>query len=415
MDPFAPVSGLPGRHLDASQVVRAILTPTAPPEEAWSKDGAFPPGCAPGVDGEDRVFIGTLDGRLLAVDGTSGAPLWEKKTGILGGSPIVDRAGHVLAAPVGGNLVSLDAKTGTEIWSRGIPSANFVETPQVGREAIILRSQQGCLYGLDPDSGRVRWSHPCDPPVAPAPRAGRNGVVCVPFGRENRLLGLDEKDGHELWRSEFDGPPRSMTQGDDGAVYVFWEKREKEGPVPRWTPMIRALDGDTGTPMWDRPVEPTLGWVELRLGDVVDGCVLATAKDGRIFGVGAEDGAVRWTRQGGYGELSVSPPVVGPDRQLYVVEAGTGVHLFDPATGGFAGDFLGCGASTVSGPSVGPTGAVYVADDAGAIHAIRQQRLTSEQLVEQVEAASPAPPSRGIQVENGWVVVDGIRVPRKSG
>ncbi|HEY8191412.1 MAG TPA: PQQ-binding-like beta-propeller repeat protein [Alphaproteobacteria bacterium] len=160
------------------------------------------------VDG--RVFIATLDNRVIALNATDGQALWEyagigESTGLVGaaspavsremvvpafssgeifalrvengsvawaenlsalsgagglsslsdihGLPVVDK-GLVIAVSFGGRLVAIDERTGARVWQREIGGA---ETPWVVGNHLFMISTENELVALGRDTGAIRW------------------------------------------------------------------------------------------------------------------------------------------------------------------------------------------------------------------------------------------------------------------
>jgi outer membrane protein assembly factor BamB len=160
------------------------------------------------VDG--RVFIATLDNRIIALNAVDGQALWEyagigESTGLVGaaspavsrevvvpafssgeifalrvengsvawaenlsalggagglsslsdihGLPVVDK-GLVIAVSFGGRLVAIDERTGTRVWQREIGGS---ETPWVVGNHLFMVSTENELVALGRDTGAIRW------------------------------------------------------------------------------------------------------------------------------------------------------------------------------------------------------------------------------------------------------------------
>src|SRR5580765_606292 len=99
----------------------------------------------------ETVYIGTVDGQIIALSLKDGSTLWkyQTKAASLKASPAV-RDGLVVIGDGEGIIHALDAKTGEKKWtyttqSEIVSSANF--TPN---GLILVGSNDGNLYCLDP-------------------------------------------------------------------------------------------------------------------------------------------------------------------------------------------------------------------------------------------------------------------------
>ncbi len=175
----------------------------------WRKKIAAPSRAAPTIM-SGRVFISTLDNRLLAMSAEDGTLLWEhnglsETAGLLGaaspaanneivvpvfssgeitalrvangsvawsdnlsnlrrfgglagladikGLPVIDK-GLVIAISFSGRLVAIDERTGVRVWQREIGGA---ETPWVAGNHIFVLSNDNQLIALGRENGVIRW------------------------------------------------------------------------------------------------------------------------------------------------------------------------------------------------------------------------------------------------------------------
>ncbi len=160
---------------------------------------------------DERVFVTTLDNRVLALNAADGSQLWEftgvtESAGLVGaaspaassdivvpafssgeifalrvengsvawadnlssfgaaasglgslsdirGLPVLDK-GIVIAVSFGGRIAAIDERTGTRIWQRDIGSS---ETPWVAGNYLFVLSTENELVALGRDNGMIRW------------------------------------------------------------------------------------------------------------------------------------------------------------------------------------------------------------------------------------------------------------------
>ena len=112
------------------------------------------------VVAEGRVFIGSGDNNLYALDLKSGAKLWSFKTGDAVEAPPLALNGRVFVGSHDGNLYALDAATGTQIWKyttgeKIIGSANWFVTR--GMTNVLVGSYDYSLHCVDSATGRSNW------------------------------------------------------------------------------------------------------------------------------------------------------------------------------------------------------------------------------------------------------------------
>jgi len=113
------------------------------------------------VVAEGKVFVGSGDNQVYALDLKSGAQIWAFKTGGPVEAPPLALNGRIVVGSDDGNLYALDAKTGTQIWKYAtgdkiIGSANWF-TPQPGKTNLLVGSYDFSLYCLDEATGQSNW------------------------------------------------------------------------------------------------------------------------------------------------------------------------------------------------------------------------------------------------------------------
>jgi outer membrane protein assembly factor BamB len=205
---------------------------------AYSLSYASGPRCTPTV-ADGRVYTVGAEGDLLCLEATSGKVLWSKSftrdyaapTPIWGfcGHPLV--AGDLLICLVGGPgsvAVAFDRVTGQERWKAiSASESGYCPPTMIGtgdaRELLIWDADN--LNGLDPATGRVRWSQPLKPMYGMsimAPQVADTSLGRVLFasgiGRVAALFALAAGDGPPklLWR----GAPKSAVYCANSTPFI---------------------------------------------------------------------------------------------------------------------------------------------------------------------------------------------------
>jgi outer membrane protein assembly factor BamB len=212
-----------------------------------------------------RVFVGSSDGGLYALDAADGSLIWRfEALGPVQCAPLFEPAADaVYFGSNDGALYKVRAADGRLLW-------RFSSNAEVSRRPVLY---QGLLYvvnandtvmALDPDSGRLRWSQHRAPAqgMEVAGYAGPlvwNQKVYVGFS-DGSVVAYDARTGEERWQP----------------VDLSAEAEQLLGEVPQYldvdtTPVgdvldvgpavfvgsyeagLYALDADTGTPIWSNP------------------------------------------------------------------------------------------------------------------------------------------------------------------
>src|SRR5438046_1814657 len=106
-----------------------------------------------------RLFIGTLRGRLHAIDIETGQDLWSHQAG----GPILHAAQtgnqRVFFTCGDGKIYCLDAADGSPKWTVQTGAALW-NAPVHDGENLIVGGRDGKLYAIHPTKGAIRWSAP---------------------------------------------------------------------------------------------------------------------------------------------------------------------------------------------------------------------------------------------------------------
>jgi outer membrane protein assembly factor BamB len=105
-----------------------------------------------------KVFVGSLDGNLYAIDPTSGREEWRFSTG----KGIVSKpelnGGTLYVGGFGGRLYAVDASTGKEKWQ--FKAASWVwSRPVVSGGKLYFGDFEGNLYAIDQSTGEQSWKY----------------------------------------------------------------------------------------------------------------------------------------------------------------------------------------------------------------------------------------------------------------
>jgi len=156
------------------------------------------------------IFTGSYDGRLYALDARSGRPRWVAGGGALGGlyaTPSVAN-GRVFVGSTNGRVYAFSSAAGRLLWSRATGSYVYSPAALAGGTAYI-GSYDHRLYALSQATGRIRWTFDAGAPISGAPTV-LGGLVyfstcgsCSSFEsnpRARRTFALDARTGRLAWR-----------------------------------------------------------------------------------------------------------------------------------------------------------------------------------------------------------------------
>ncbi len=255
-----------------------------------------------------KIYLGSTDGNLYAVDAESGALQWkfEVKSRIPS-SPAVSN-GIVYFTAYDGNFYAVDASTGVLKWKfqtagerrfagkhlHGVqpvsetmpdPFDCYLSSPVVWQGAVYFGSGDGNVYSLNAASGTLNWKFKTGDVVHASP-AIANGMLFI-GSWDSFFYALDASTGKEKWRFKTGEDPDTHNQVGiqssaavvDGVVYFGCRDSH-----------LYALDESTGEKRWAFGTEGS--WVvsspAVRHGKVY----FATSDSSLLYELDAKSGAV---------------------------------------------------------------------------------------------------------------------------
>jgi outer membrane protein assembly factor BamB len=227
-------------------------------------DVSYPAGprCTPTVDGE-RVYTLGSEGNLVCLRTDSGSVVWAKELkkeyaikaphwGFCG-HPLVD--GDQLVCLVGGDgsvIVSFDKMTGKERW-RALSAKEPGYCPpsiiEAGGQRQLIAFTAEEVAGLDPATGKVYWSVPCEPDhgmAIAAPRKSGDYLYAGGMGHKGVMVKLakDQPKGELAWKAKKNQAafPSNTTPVVDGDTMYAVDCHEAS---------LRAVSIPDGRVLWE--------------------------------------------------------------------------------------------------------------------------------------------------------------------
>ncbi len=295
----------------------------------WHFDAGGPVHASPGVAG-GLVVAATAAGRIFAVDEVSGRLRWSVRTGpplpfntfpagdwdFLASSPVIVGRTVVIGAPDGG-VYALDLASGKRRW-RAQTRGRVRATPAVENGLVVVGSFDGRVYALDLATGAERWVYRTEGDTLDSAKWGFDrraiqGSAAIAGGkvfvgsRDSGLYALDLATGKRLWRFSHRG---SWVIGSpsvrDGRVFVG----SSDGHF------FQAVDIQSGQEAWRLPTGANVLSSPLLIGDLlIMGTYPRDSPSGELVALDPAGGAVRWRLNLDAAILS-SP--VAADGELYV-------------------------------------------------------------------------------------------------
>jgi eukaryotic-like serine/threonine-protein kinase len=195
---------------------------------------------------DGKVYVGSSDGHLYALDAKDGKLAWAWRTGGMVHSSPALAGNNVVVGSWDGAVYALDARTGEQRWRHqtGVEQKVSVNlgiqaSPAVDGDTVYVGSRDGFLYALDAASGQPKWRYDAHGSWVVGTPAVDGDSVYVGTSDTGLLLALDKRTGRERYRFEtkvwtFASPLRVAD-----VVVVASMKGE-----------LHALDAATGRARW---------------------------------------------------------------------------------------------------------------------------------------------------------------------
>ncbi len=156
---------------------------------------------APVTDGQ-RIYLGSLDHKVYALDARSGKSVWEKSlTGAVLSSPLLGSKGQLYVTTFGGDLFSLETTKGTELWKFATPSFIWGQ-PALNAWKLYFGDADGNFYALDASYGAKNWSVQPNGPILGTPLVVGDLIL---FGTESGELVAVNTQGKNVWTQTVGG------------------------------------------------------------------------------------------------------------------------------------------------------------------------------------------------------------------
>ncbi len=179
-----------------------------------------------------RIYVGSMDGRLYSLELQTGRRIWQFDTeghALRSGDFGFDRRtiqsspavadGRVFVGSRDGFLYAVDAESGRQLW-RVDHRMSWVNTSPAVAEGLVFAgsSDERFLQAVDARTGRERWHFPTERPVWSSPAVAGSLVY---FGDgSGTVYALDRATGVERWRHKSGRRILSSPVPADGMLYV---------------------------------------------------------------------------------------------------------------------------------------------------------------------------------------------------
>lgn len=336
----------------------------------------------PAVEG-NRVYAVNDTGEVLALDAATGKQVWianavtVERTGSwikfwqretteagLTGSPGVGN-GLVVVGGRNGEVVAFSSDTGEKRWSAKVTS-EVLSAPRITGNRVIVRSNDGRVFGFDPADGTRKWVFDRGLPALSvrgnSSPIGGNGLTFIGYD-DGSLVALRDEDGLQVWEqavAEPDGRTELERMADiDGELVLDGDQLY----AASYHDKIVALSAANGQPLWTYDAGSYSGLA------VTADKVLVTDKAGDVWALDRASGTSSW-KQNVLGKRQLTTPVVHGE-YLVVGDLEGYLHWLRIDTGVVAGRARVERAALRGTPQVAADGVLYAQSNEGTLAAYR--------------------------------------------
>jgi outer membrane protein assembly factor BamB len=285
----------------------------------------------------DRLLVGTGESAIIALDAASGKVRWRVPTkGSAMPTPAVV-GGNIIEIDGAGYLTEIDPQSGRVLYSHNVQSIASMSAivPADNDEIISTGVKQNAVLSFDVLRGRVEWAH-----TFPSNASGIGD--CPAASDETRVFCnyMVPTNG---------GPRPELTQPSMQYVYavnkhtgeMLWDVATESGPLQKYNeasipvvdrgllfcgnsvaPWMHAFDAASGKLRWKLHLPaPVKGGIAAK-----DGIIYFGDLGGRLWAVDEDSGAVAGVRDLG-GQFNVSSPMIAGETLIIGSNTGSIIAL----------------------------------------------------------------------------------------
>ena len=229
-----------------------------------------------------RLYVGTHDGHVLALDPANGARLWDFATGdsVLA-APAVD-SGRVYASSFDKHVYALDAASGRLLWKCFTQGA-VVSTPAVAGDLVVVGNRCYDLFGLRAATGEVAWKRYVWFSWIESSATVKDGVAYVGSSDAASVSAFDTQTGRPRWQADVYGWAWGQPAVTQERVYLGTSSQA--GYPSGHRAGVMALDRATGRVAWRyvSPAAPKGAFGFPGSPALGEGFVFVSGLDGRLY------------------------------------------------------------------------------------------------------------------------------------
>ena len=242
------------------------------------------------VAGSDKIFIGSENGKLFALDAKTGELVWQANIkGEVINAPAID-SGIVVVNSASGIMLGLNAEDGTELWKveQDVPALTLrgISAPVIASGGVLIGTGKGSVDVYILDKGQQGWSTEIGEATGSTELERVIDVDTSPviFGDKiyavssrGNLAAIELKSGRILWKRQYSSYRQISIYRNTifltnirGHVYAI----DRVNGIERWSNLALTNRGVTGPAVIDDYVivgdfEGYLHWLNQETGEIV--------------------------------------------------------------------------------------------------------------------------------------------------
>lgn len=267
------------------------------PDVLWSRDDvATDRIVASPLQADERVYVGTSDNRVVALDAASGEPIWEYETGHSVWAQPVSSEGVLYVASLDNFVYALDAASGDLLWQTEL-GGSIAGGLVLDDDVLYVPSFDRAVHALDAGSGEELWRAEATNWVWGAPTVNDSFVYYGDL--DGNVFAASREGGEILWQGQVPGVIQSAPLYSDGRLFVA--AGDIGADEETQTGRIVAFDAESGDELWQQSIPAPVLTHPVMVGS---GVVVAINEGAtiRLLVFDPESGAQTW---------SYTPPVEG--------------------------------------------------------------------------------------------------------
>jgi outer membrane protein assembly factor BamB len=254
------------------------------------------------------------DETFLALNLLTGDLLWKKKLGDISSSPQIYQD-KIFIGSDSGFLLAFDRESGEKIWEFKTEDV-VLSTPAVDGSTLLTTSGKilcfgsgdDTLYALDKDNGDLKWKFKADGSIYSSPATNYDKVFFGSVG--GYIYALSIEDGSLIWKFKTDGDIYSSPAVTESLVYIGSNDY-----------FMYALDQATGDLRWKFETGGAIHSSPIAVGDKL----FFGSYDGNFYVLDRFSGKLLWNYQT-KGMISSSPAYY--DGKIYIASEDGYLYCF---------------------------------------------------------------------------------------